>query len=75
MRIIAKSNHLQWAKAIMYLLLWPLLTMESQRSTLNDTSTVLPYFGKRKQVTYHLNLSYEGFHILPIVLFYAKSYA
>ena len=23
----------------------------------------MPYFGKRKQVTYHLNLSYGCFHI------------
>ena len=34
------------------------------------------YFGKRKQVTYHLNLSYWCFHILPSVLFFqAKFYA
>ena len=26
---------------------------------------ILPYFGKRTQVTYHLNLSYWCFHILP----------
>ena len=28
---------------------------------------ILPYFGKRKQVTYHLNLSYRCFRILPIL--------
>ena len=37
---------------------------------------ILPYFGKRKQVTYHLNLSYWCFHILHSVLFFqAKFYA
>ena len=30
---------------------------------------LLPYFGKRKQVTYHINLSYWCFYILPSVLF------
>ena len=42
-----------------------------------DVSTVtVPYFGKRKQVTYHPNLSYGCFHILPTVLFFqAKYYA
>ena len=39
-------------------------------------SKVLPYFGKRKQVTYHLNLSYCSFHISHSVLFFqAKLYA
>ena len=39
-------------------------------------ASVLPYFGKRKQVTYYLNLSYWCFRILPSVLFFhAKSYA
>ena len=34
-----------------------------------------PNFGKRKQVIYHLNLSYLCFHILPSVLFFqAKFY-
>ena len=38
--------------------------------------TILPYFGKRKQVTYHPNLSYWCFHISPNVLFFqAKFYA
>ena len=32
--------------------------------------TILAYFGKRKQVTYHLNLSYWYFGILPSVLFF-----
>ena len=37
---------------------------------------ILPYFGKRKQVTYHPNLSYWCFHISPNVLFFlAKCYA
>ena len=37
---------------------------------------VLPYFGKRKQVTYPPNLSYWCFHISPNVLFFqAKFYA
>ena len=37
---------------------------------------ILPCFGKRKQVTYYLNLSYLCFCILPSVLFFqAKSYA
>ena len=37
---------------------------------------ILPFSGKRKQVTYHLNQSYWCFHILPCVLFYqAKFYA
>ena len=36
----------------------------------------MSYFGKRKQVTYHLNLSYRCFRILPSVLFFqAKFYA
>ena len=36
----------------------------------------MPYFGKRKQVTYHPTLSYWCFHILPNVLFFqAKYYA
>ena len=35
---------------------------------------VMPYFGKRKQVTYHLKL--DVFCILPSMLFFqAKSYA
>ena len=38
--------------------------------------TILPYFGKKKQVTYHPNLSYWCFHISPNVLFFqAKYYA
>ena len=38
--------------------------------------TVLPYFGKRKQVTYHPNLSYWCFHISSNVHFFqAKFYA
>ena len=38
--------------------------------------TILPYFGKRKQVTCRRNLSYCCFHILPSVLFFqAKCYA
>ena len=37
---------------------------------------ILPYFGKRKQVTYHLNLNYWCFHIVPSVLFFqVKFYA
>ena len=41
-----------------------------------DIFGTLPYFGKRKQVTYHLNLSYWYFHIVPNVLFFqAKVYA
>ena len=37
---------------------------------------MLPSFGKRKQLTYHLNLSYWCFHILLSVLFFqAKFYA
>ena len=36
----------------------------------------LPYFCKREQVTYHLNLSYCCFHTLPSVLFFrVKLYA
>ena len=31
----------------------------------DTTKCFLPYFGKRKQVTYHRNLSYWCFHILP----------
>ena len=38
--------------------------------------TILPYFGKRKQVTYHPNLSYWCFHSSPNVLYFqAKFYA
>ena len=45
-------------------------------SFLTQVRTILPYFGKRKQVTYHLNLSYWCLHILPSVLcFQAKFYA
>ena len=29
--------------------------------------TILPYFGKRKQVTHHVNLSYWCFHIFYLV--------
>ena len=43
---------------------------------MKTTGDILPYFGKRKQVTYHLNLSYSCFCILPSVLFFqAKFYA
>ena len=42
----------------------------------NRRSWLLPYFGKRMQVTYYLNLSYWCFCIVPSVLFLqAKSYA
>ena len=38
--------------------------------------TMLPYYGKRKQVTYHVNLSYGCLCISPSVLFFhAKVYA
>ena len=43
-----------------------------------DLCAILPYmyFGKRKQVTYHPNLSYWCFHISPNVLFFqVKLYA
>ena len=41
-----------------------------------DKLAILPFFGKRKQVTYHVNLSYWCFHISPSVLFFhAKFYA
>ena len=37
---------------------------------------MLSYFGKSKQVTYHLNLSYKCFHILTsVLLFQAKLFA
>ena len=43
---------------------------------MNLIRTMLPYFGKRKQVTYHLNLSYWCSQVWSIVPFsQAKSYA
>ena len=36
--------------------------------------TLLPFFGKRKQVTYHLNLNYWCFCILPSVLFFQANF-
>ena len=33
-------------------------------------TTILPYFCKKEQVTYHLNLSCWCFHIVPSVLFF-----
>ena len=40
---------------------------------------ILPYFGKKKQVTYHLNLSYWFFYFLfyftSMFFFQAKFYA
>ena len=35
---------------------------------------ILPYFGKRKQVTYHLNQSYWCFHILPSAFFFQAKF-
>ena len=44
-------------------------------ATINNVTKTLPYFGKRKQVTYHLNLSYWCFCIVPSVFFFqAKFY-
>ena len=48
----------------------------SQCHLLQVRRGLLPYFGKRKQVSYHLNPSYWCFCILPSVLFFqAKFYA
>ena len=45
-------------------------------ATINNVTKTLPYFGKRKQVTYNLNLSYWCFRIVPSVFFFqAKFYA
>ena len=39
-----------------------------------NKNIVLPYFGKRKQETYHLNLSYWCFHTLPSVFFFQAKF-
>ena len=52
--------------------------LSADDTCMHDTcACVLPYFDKRKQVTYHLNLSYWCFHILPSELYFfqAKFYA
>ena len=40
----------------------------------NTRPLFLPYFGKRKQVTYHPNLSYWCFHISSNVLFFQAKF-
>ena len=45
------------------------VTIQAKTSK-QPSSSILPYFGKRKQVTFHLSLSYLCFHILPGVLFF-----
>ena len=41
---------------------------------LNNRNTTLPYFGKRKQVTYHPNLSYWCFHNSHNELFFQAKF-
>ena len=40
--------------------------------SVNAVIATLPYSGIRKQVTYHLNLSYWCFRIIPSMLFFQK---
>ena len=51
-----------------------ILSIKAFVFVVNNRIPILPYFGKRKQVTYHPNLSYWCFHNLHNELFFQAKF-
>ena len=66
---------MHWILRIFYRIFWiSIFNMCSYGELFTGVSPILPYFGKRKQVTYHPNLSYWCFHNSHNELFFQAKF-